>query len=420
MDVKHWNRGKRPMKPMAKAFLAATCALAFTTGLSPGAKAQISGDAVKIGVLNDQSGLYADFGGRGSVIAAQMAAGDFGGKVLGKPIPILSADHQNKTDVGSNNARQWFDQDGVDAIADLTTSSVALAVQEIGKQNGKVTMTSGAATSKLTGDACSPTGFHWAYDTVALANGTGKAVVGEGLKKWFFLTADYAFGYALEKDVSDVVKASGGEVVGAVRHPLNTSDFSSFLLQAQGSGAQVIGLANAGTDTTTAIKQAAEFGIVAGGGQHLAGLLLVLSDIHALGLETAQGLILTTGFYWDLDDESRAWSQRYFERMQRMPNMIQAGVYSSVMHYLKAVQAAGSDEGKVVAAKMKELPIKDMFARNGKVREDGRLVHDMYLARVKTPAQSKKPWDYYEIVRTIPGDQAYLPLDRSPCPLVKK
>jgi branched-chain amino acid transport system substrate-binding protein len=407
------------MKPSTKALFAATCALALTAGLSSHANAQLSNDAVKIGVLNDQSGLYADFGGRGSVIAAQMAAEDFGGKVLGKPIQILSADHQNKPDVGSNIARQWFDQDGVDAIADLTTSSVALAVQEIGKQNGKVTLTSGAATSRLTGDACSPTGFHWAYDTVALANGTGKAVVEEGLKKWFFLTADYAFGYALEKDVSEVVKASGGEVVGAVRHPLNTSDFSSFLLQAQGSGAQVIGLANAGTDTTTSIKQAAEFGIVAGG-QHLAGLLLVLSDIHALGLETAQGLVLTTGFYWDLDDESRAWSQRYYERMQRMPNMIQAGVYSSVMHYLKAVEAAGSDEGKVVAAKMKELPIKDMFARNGKVREDGRLVHDMYLARVKTPAQSKKPWDYYEIVRTIPGDQAYLPLDRSPCPLVKK
>jgi branched-chain amino acid transport system substrate-binding protein len=407
------------MKPTTKALLAASCTLALASALSSSANAQVSGDAVKIGVLNDQSGLYADFGGRGSVIAAQMAVEDFGGKVLGKPIQVLSADHQNKPDVGSNIARQWFDQDGVDAIADLTTSSVALAVQEIGKQNGKVTMTSGAATSRLTGDACSPTGFHWAYDTVALANGTGKAVVEEGLKKWFFLTADYAFGYALEKDVSEVVKAAGGEVVGSVRHPLNTSDFSSFLLQAQGSGAEVVGLANAGMDTTTSIKQAAEFGIVAGG-QSLAGLLLVLSDIHALGLETAKGLVLTTGFYWDLDDESRAWSQRYYERMQRMPNMVQAGVYSSVMHYLKAVQEAGTDEGKVVAAKMKELPIKDMFARNGKVREDGRMVHDMYLARVKTPAQSKKPWDYYEIVRTIPGDQAYLPLDRSPCPLVKK
>ncbi|EWY38450.1 ABC transporter permease [Skermanella stibiiresistens SB22] len=399
-----------------KAAIIAGCAFILSAGA---ASAQVSGDAVKIGVLNDQSGLYADFGGRGSVIAAQMAVEDFGGKVLGKPVQVISADHQNKPDIGSNIARQWFDTEGVDAIADLTTSSVALAVQEIGKQTGHVTLTSGAATSRLTGDACSPTGFHWAYDTVALANGTGKAVVQEGGKSWFFLTADYAFGYALEKDVGEVVKAAGGQVLGAVRHPLNTADFSSFLLQAQGSGAQVIGLANAGTDTTTSIKQAAEFGIVQSG-QQLAGLLLVLSDVHALGLETAQGLVLTTGFYWDMDDEARAWSQRYFERMNRMPNMIQAGVYSSVAHYLKAVEAAGTDEGKVVAAKMKELPIKDMFARNGKVREDGRLVHDMYLARVKKPSESKKPWDYYEIVRTIPGDEAYLPLAQSPCPLVKK
>ena len=407
------------MKPTTKALLAATCTLALATALSSNANAQVSGDAVKIGVLNDQSGLYADFGGRGSVIAAQMAVEDFGGKVLGKPIQVLSADHQNKPDVGSNIARQWYDQDGVDAIADLTTSSVALAVQEIGKQNGKVTMTSGAATSRLTGDACSPTGFHWAYDTVALANGTGKSVVAEGLKKWFFLTADYAFGYALEKDVSEVVKASGrrSRRIG----PASAQHVGLLLLPAPGAGLRRRGdrSRQCRQDTTTSIKQAAEFGIVAGG-QSLAGLLLVLSDIHALGLETAKGLVLTTGFYWDLDDESRAWSQRYYERMQRMPNMVQAGVYSSVMHYLKAVQEAGTDEGKVVAAKMKELPIKDMFARNGKVREDGRMVHDMYLARVKTPAQSKKPWDYYEIVRTIPGDQAYLPLDRSPCPLVKK
>ncbi|WP_158046990.1 ABC transporter substrate-binding protein [Skermanella pratensis] len=394
----------------------ATGAMALSAGQ---AGAQVSADTVRIGVLNDQSGLYADFGGRGSVIAAQMAVEDFGGKVLGKPIEILSADHQNKPDIGSNIARQWFDRENVDAIADLTTSSVALAVQEIGKQTGRVTLTSGAATSRLTGDACSPTGFHWAYDTVALANGTGKAVVQEGGKSWYFLTADYAFGYALEKDVGEVVKAAGGEVLGAVRHPLNTADFSSFLLQAQGSGAQVVGLANAGTDTTTAIKQAAEFGIVQGG-QQLAGLLLVLSDVHSLGLETAQGLVLTTGFYWDMDDEARAWSQRYFERMDRMPNMVQAGVYSSVMHYLKAIDAAGTDEGKVVAAKMKELPIKDMFARNGDVREDGRMVHDMYLARVKAPSDSKKPWDYYEIVRTISGTEAYLPLAQSQCPLVKK
>jgi branched-chain amino acid transport system substrate-binding protein len=410
------STNKTAMTARNKAAIIAGCALVLSAG---GASAQLSGDAVKIGVLNDQSGLYADFGGRGSVVAAQMAVEDFGGKVLGKPVQVISADHQNKPDIGSNIARQWFDTEGVDAIADLTTSSVALAVQEIGKQTGHVTLTSGAATSRLTGDACSPTGFHWTYDTVALANGTGKAVVQEGGKSWFFLTADYAFGYALEKDVGEVVKAAGGQVLGAVRHPLNTADFSSFLLQAQGSGAQVIGLANAGTDTTTSIKQAAEFGIVQSG-QQLAGLLLVLSDVHALGLETAQGLVLTTGFYWDMDDEARAWSQRYFERMNRMPNMIQAGVYSSVAHYLKAVEAAGTDEGKVVAAKMKELPIKDMFARNGKVREDGRMVHDMYLARVKKPSESKKPWDYYEIVRTISGDDAYLPLAQSPCPLVKK
>ena len=407
------------MKPTTKSLLAATCTLALASALSSNAGAQVSGDAVKIGVLNDQSGLYADFGGRGSVIAAQMAVEDFGGKVLGKPIQVLSADHQNKPDVGSNIARQWFDQDGVDAIADLTTSSVALAGQEIGKPNGKVTLTSGAATSRLTGDACSPTGFHWAYDTVALANGTGKAVVEEGLKKWFFLTADYAFGYALEKDVSEVVKAAGGEVVGSVRHPLNTSDFSSFLLQAQGSGAEVVGLANAGMDTTTSIKQAAEFGIVAGG-QSLAGLLLVLSDIHALGLETAKGLVLTTGFYWDLDDETRAWSAKYEKKTGRKPTMVQAGVYSSVLHYLKAVDAAGTDDGLKVADKMKELPVKDMFAKNAKLLPNGRLAHDMYLARVKQPAQSKGRWDYYDIVSTIPAEEAYQKAEASGCPFTKK
>src|SRR3954464_3751367 len=404
------------MQKMLKKLLAGTAMIAFTAGA---ANAQISGDVVKIGVLTDKSSLYADVAGEGSVVAAQLAVEEFGGKVAGKPIQIISADHQNKADISSNIARQWFDTEGVDAIADLVTSSTALAVQEVARDKGKVTLVSGAATSRLTGDACSPTGFHWAYDTYALAGGTGRAVVRNGGKSWFFITADYAFGHSLEADVTREVKALGGEIKGSVRHPLNSSDFSSYLLQAQGSGAQVIGLANAGTDTTNSIKQAAEFGITQAG-QSLAGLLLFISDVDALGLETAQGLVLTTGFYWDLDDESRAWSQRYFERMQRMPNMIQAGVYSSVTHYLKAVQAAGSDEGKVVAAKMKELPLKDMFARNGKVREDGRLVHDMYLARVKTPAQSKKPWDYYEIVRTIPGDQAYLPLDRSPCPLVKK
>ncbi|HEV7367498.1 ABC transporter substrate-binding protein [Arenibaculum sp.] len=393
---------------------AAVAALSATA-----AQAQVSGDRVRIGVLNDQSGLYADFGGIGSVVATQMAVEDFGGTVLGKPIDVVSADHQNKPDIGSNIAREWFDVQGVDAVTELTTSSVALAVQEIAREKGKLNIVSGAATSRLTGDACSPTGFHWTYDTVALANGTGKAVVAEGGKTWFFLTADYAFGHSLEADVSTVVKEAGGEVMGAVRHPLNTADFSSFLLQAQGSGAQIVGLANAGTDTTTAIKQAAEFGLTQGG-QQLAGLLLVLSDIHALGLDVAQDLVLTTGFYWDMDEETRAWSKRYQERMNgRMPNMVQAGMYSAILHYLKAIEAAGTDEATAVAAKMREMPVNDVFAKDGVVRADGRMVHDMYLARVKKPSESTGPWDYYEILQTIPGDEAYLPLDQSACPLVK-
>ncbi|WP_114394799.1 ABC transporter substrate-binding protein [Oleisolibacter albus] len=411
--------------------LLAGAALALVGGLAGGpagapaawaqaAGAGISGDVVKIGILNDQSGPYADFGGKGSVAAAQMAIADFGGTVLGKKIELVSADHQNKPDIGVSVARQWFDAEGVDMIGELTTSSVALAVQELAKERGKVDIVVGAATSRLTGDACSPTGFHWAYDTYSLSRGTGGAVVQSGGKTWYFLTADYAFGHQLEKDTGEFVKAAGGKVVGSVRHPLNTADFSSFLLQAQSSGAQVIGLANAGTDTTNAIKQAAEFGITQGG-QKLAGLLFTLTDAHALGLPTAQGLTLTEGFYWDRTDESRAWSQRYFEKMQRMPNMIQAATYSSVLHYLKAVQAAGTDEGKAVAAKMKELPVKDVFVgeNGGKVRADGRMTHDMYLFEVKKPSDSKKPWDYYTLVRTIPGDEAFLPLDKSACPLVK-
>jgi branched-chain amino acid transport system substrate-binding protein len=405
---------------MRRALLgAAAVAALFANAAQSPAQAQVSDDRVRIGVLNDQSGLYADFGGEGSVVATRMAVEDFGGTVLGKPVDVVSADHQNKPDIGSNIARQWFDVDGVDMITDLTASSVGLAVQELAKQKNRVTINSGAATSRLTGDACTPTGFHWTYDTVALANGTGKAVVAEGGKTWYFLTADYAFGHSLEADVTKVVNAAGGEVMGAIRHPLSTSDFSSYLLQAQGSGAQVIGLANAGGDTINSVKQAAEFGITQGG-QQLAGLLLVLSDIHALGLETAQGLVLTTGFYWDMDDATREWSKRYYERMNRMPNMVQAGVYSAVTHYLKAIEAAGTDDAAKVSEKMRELPVEDFFAKNGKVRVDGRMVHDMYLARVKQPSESKQPWDYYEIVRTIPGDEAYLPLADSPCPLVKK
>jgi branched-chain amino acid transport system substrate-binding protein len=404
------------MQKMLKKLLAGTAAIAFTAGA---ANAQISGDVVKIGVLTDKSSLYADVAGEGSVVAAQLAVEEFGGKVAGKPIQIISADHQNKADISSNIARQWFDTEGVDAIADLVTSSTALAVQEVARDKVKVTLISGAATSRLTGDACSPTGFHWAYDTYALAVGTGRAVVRNGGKSWFFITADYAFGHSLEADVTREVKALGGEVKGSVRHPLNSSDFSSYLLQAQGSGAQVIGLANAGTDTTNSIKQAAEFGITQAG-QSLAGLLLFISDVDALGLQIAQGLVLTTGFYWDLDDETRAWSAKYEKKTGRKPTMVQAGVYSSVLHYLKAIEAAGTDDGLKVANKMKELPVKDMFAKNAKLLPNGRLAHDMYLARVNQPSQSKGRWDYYDIVSTIPAEEAYQKPEASGCPFTKK
>jgi branched-chain amino acid transport system substrate-binding protein len=381
------------------------------------AQAQVSGNAVRIGVLNDQSGLYADLSGQGSVLAARMAVEDFGGEVLGAPIDILSADHQNSPDIGSSVARQWIDVSGVDVIVDVPTSSVALAVQEITREASRVFLISGAATTDLTGPACSPTSVHWTYDTYALAVGTGQAVVEEGGDSWFFITADYAFGHSLEENTARVVEENGGTVLGTIRHPLATADFSSYLLQAQGSGARIIGLANAGTDTTNAIQQANEFGIVQAG-QQLAGLLLFISDIDALGLEVAQGLVLTTGFYWDMDDETRKWSQRFFDRHGAMPTMVHAGVYSSVMHYLRAIEAAGTDEAQAVVAQMKETPVEDFFARNGTIRPDGRMVHDMYLVEVKSPDESTGRWDYYTILRTIPGDQAYMPMAEGGCPLV--
>jgi branched-chain amino acid transport system substrate-binding protein len=381
------------------------------------AQAQVSGNAVRIGVLNDQSGLYADLSGQGSVLAARMAVEDFGGEVLGAPIDILSADHQNSPDIGSSVARQWIDVSGVDVIVDVPTSSVALAVQEITREASRVFLISGAATTDLTGPACSPTSVHWTYDTYALAVGTGQAVVEEGGDSWFFITADYAFGHSLEENTARVVEENGGTVLGTIRHPLATADFSSYLLQAQGSGARIIGLANAGTDTTNAIQQANEFGIVQAG-QQLAGLLLFISDIDALGLEVAQGLVLTTGFYWDMDDETREWSQRFFDRHGAMPTMVHAGVYSSVMHYLRAIEAAGTDEAQAVVAQMKETPVEDFFARNGTIRPDGRMVHDMYLVEVKSPDESTGRWDYYTILRTIPGDQAYMPMAEGGCPLV--
>ena len=393
---------------------AAAAAIIATPALSQ----SVSDGKVKIGILNDQSGVYADFGGLGSVEAAKMAVEDFGGKVLDAPIEVVSADHQNKADIASNIARQWYDTEQVDSIMELTTSSVALAVQALSQEKKKIDLVTGAATTDLTGKACSPYGFHWAYDTHALAVGTGGALVEAGGDSWFFLTADYAFGYSLEDNTAGIVKEKGGTVVGAVKHPLATTDFSSFLLQAQSSGAKVVGLANAGLDTQNAIKQAAEFGITAGG-QKLAALLFTLAEVHGLGLETAQGLTLTESFYWDRNDASREWSNRYKERTGKMPNMIQAATYSGVLHYLNAIKAAGTDETEAVAAKMKETPVKDMFAENGKVLANGRMVSDVYLMEVKAPADSKGEWDYYTVKATIPGDQAYLAADKSGCPLVK-
>jgi branched-chain amino acid transport system substrate-binding protein len=385
------------------------------------AVAQISGNVVKIGVLNDQSSLYADITGQGSVVAARMAVEDFGGKVAGVPVEVVFADHQNKPDVGTSLARQWLERDGVDVIVDVPTSSVALAVNEVVRQLNGVLLNSGAASADLTGKACSPNTVHWTYDTWALANGTGKAVVQSGGDTWFFLTSDYAFGHALERDVSNVVKASGGKVLGAVRHPLNSADFSSFLLQAQGSKAKIIGLANAGGDTINSIKQAAEFGIGTGG-QKLAGLLVFVTDVHALGLQAAQGLQLTEAFYWDLNDQTRAWSKRFAEKHGgKMPSMVQAGVYGAVLHYLKAVDQLKSDgDGKAVVAKMQEIPTNDPLFGQGTIRIDGRTIHPMYLFEVKAPHASKGPWDYYQLLHTIPAAEAFRPLDQGECPLVKQ
>jgi branched-chain amino acid transport system substrate-binding protein len=379
--------------------------------------APASAQGVKIGILNDQSGVYADYGGKYSLEAARMAVEDFGGEVLGQKIEIVTADHQNKPDLATSIARRWYDVEGVDMITELTTSSVALAVQELSKEKKKIDIVVGAATSRLTGDACTPYGFHWAYDTHALAVGTGGALVEAGGNTWFFLTADYAFGYALEKDTSDVVNAKGGQVLGSVRIPLNSSDFSSFLLQAQSSKAKIIGLANAGLDTTNSIKQAAEFGI-ASGGQKLAGLLMTLSEVHGLGLQAAQGLVLTEGFYWDLNDKTRAFGERFMKRTTRMPSMIHAGTYSATLSYLKAVKAAGTKDPDAVAKKLKELPVDDSFAQ-GKVQENGRMVHDLYLFEVKKPADSKKPFDYYKLLATVPGDKAFPSAKDSGCPLTK-
>ena len=394
-------------------------ALIAQVGGTAGAATKISDGVVKIGVLTDMSGTYSDLAGPGSLVAVQMAVADFISKE--KPnfkIEVISADHQNKGDIAAIKAREWIDTEKVDMIVDLVTTSTALAVMKVAKEKNRITIVSGAASTPITNEQCTDTNVHWTYDTYALAVGTGKAVVKQGGKTWFFLTADYAFGKSLEKHTTEVVLEEGGKVLGHLLHPFPAKDLSSLLMQAQASGAQVIGLANAGNDTINAIKQAAVFGITPK--QTLAGLSMFLSDVHSLGLKVTQGMYLTTGFYWDRNDETRAWSKRFFAKTNRMPTMVHAGDYSAVYHYLKAVKAVGTDDAKVVMAKMKATPINDFFARNGKIRVDGRMVHDMYLAQVKKPEESRYPWDYYHIRQVIPADQAFLPLSKSMCPLVKK
>lgn len=397
---------------------AATLMTSAAMGLLLAAAAQAQD--VRIGVLNDRSGIYADLSGEGSVVAARMAVEDFDAASKGIDVSIISADHQNRPDVAATLARQWYDQDNVDLIVDVPTSSNALAVAEITREKNKVFINSGAGTTELTGGQCTPNTVHWTYDTWALANGTGSAMVDAGADKWFFLTADYAFGHALESDTAAVVEAAGGEVLGRVRHPFPGQDFSSFLLQAQSSGAQVIGLANAGGDTVNAIKQAAEFGITQAG-QSLAGLLIFITDIHALGLEAAQGLVLTESFYWDMNDDTREWSDRFAAQMSgQKPTMVHAGVYAGVMHYLKAVESLGNaDDGAAVVAEMKDIPTADPLFGEGEIRPDGRKLHDMYLFRVKAPSESSAPWDYYDLVATIPAASAFKPMEGGGCPLVE-
>jgi branched-chain amino acid transport system substrate-binding protein len=383
------------------------------------AQAQISNDVVKIGVTNDQAGIYSAAGGLGAVVAAQMAVDDFGGKVLGKPIVVVSADNQNKPDVGAGIVRKWIDSDQVDVIVDGGNSSVGMAIQEVARDKNKLFLISGSGTNALTNKACSPVGFQWSWDTYALSAGTATTLVKQGLDTWFFITADYTFGHILEAQAAEVVKKNGGKVLGTVRHPFNTPDFSSFLLQAQASGAKVIALANAGGDAVNAIKQAREFGLTKGG-QKLAALLLNITDVHALGLEAAQGLIITTSFYWDRNEATRNFGRRFMEKQKNAPTFLQAGAYSAVTHYLKAVQAVGTDETNAVAAQMKKTKINDAMTENGWIREDGRVMRDMYVVQVKTPSESKAPWDYYKILGTVAAEDAALPLSQSECPLVKK
>ena len=382
-------------------------------------RAQISDDLVRIGVLNDQSGVYADLGGPGSVVAARMAVEDAGAKVLGKPVDIVAGDHQSKADVGAAIARQWFDADKVDMAIGFDNSSVALAVEQVALQKDRIAIAAAVATTAFTGKNCTPNEASWLHDSYALTNTLARSVVGRGGDTWFFLTVDYAFGYSLETDATSAVAASGGKVLGGVRHPLNNADFSSYLLQAQASGAKVVALANAGGDMINATKQASEFGL-SHGGQTLVSLLAFITDIHTLGLAAAQGLRFVTGFYWDRDKDTRAWSKRFLDRHGRIPTAAQASVYSAIRHYLRAIEAAGTDAALPVMAKMREIPVDDFYARGGRLREDGRLLHDMYFVQVKTPAESTGPWDYYKVLATIPGEQAFRPAGEDGCPLIRR
>ncbi|MCF2524609.1 ABC transporter substrate-binding protein [Bradyrhizobium sp. G127] len=398
--------------------------LALAAGLamaSPAyAQTKISDDVVKIGVLTDMSGQFSHEAGDGSVTAVKMAIEDFGGTVLGKPIEVIVADHQNRNEVAIAKAREWYDVGKVDMIANLINSSIALAVTNVAQEKNRIAIVNGSGSSRLTGDSCTPNSIHYAYDTYALGQGTGKALIKEGLNSWYFLTADYAFGHALEADTAGVVKANGGSVVGAIRYPIDTADHSSFLLQAQASKAKVVAIAGSGTTFINAVKSAKDFGLTDGGKQTIAGLLVWITDIDSMGLTAAQGLVLTNGFYWDRDEETRAFSKKFFAKMKRMPHMGDAGDYSSTIHYLNAIKAAGTDDAKTVMAKMREMPVNDFFAKNGRVREDGRFIHDMYVYEVKKPSESKYAWDYYKLRAVIPGDEAFRPLSESKCPLVKK
>jgi len=404
------------MKPNILATLAAAVLLAISAQAY--GQAKVSDGVVKLGVLTDMSGPYADNNGPGSVLAAQMAVEDFGGKVLGAPIEVIFADNQNKPDVGVSIARQWFDNDHVDALVDIAASNVGIAVGHLAQEKNRIVLNSGSSTTRLTNEDCNTVTAHWTYDTYALSNGTAAALTQRGGNTWYFITADYVFGHSLQADATKFVVANGGKVIGSVLVPFPGTDFAPYVLEAQRSGAKVVAMANSGADLVNSIKQAAEFGL--NKQQLLTGLLVFINDINAIGLKSAQGMLVTSAFYWNMNAETRAWSMRFFEKRNRMPTMVQAGIYSAVMHYLKAIQAAGTDEAQAVMAKMRAMPINDFFAKNGRLREDGRMVHDMYLFQVKSPEESKEPWDYYKLVSVIPGETAFQPLSESRCPLVKK